>query len=628
MGAAPSAPPRVAAGTRSRGAKKLRQARLERLESCWRALKSPAYISDNFHQLQHRTLYHLRSEERKHRCAPLPGPEVEAKEFQRLFVAAGKLQEARTARDSRQLEKDYWVFDPHSDVSRLKTSAKKLFGQPQDRQISQFKLPLKSAALRMPSRDGLGDAGEDGRLLRFFGESRFFLPSKDHYDGTPESWEYYLKREARFFESLLPVLQKAGYRVITKRDVSYAKIHSFAKHRFNFGWQWLNKGMIDRVGPQCFIEKSTLSDEERQFLEESEVFHGRVLMFARGEGTVSAKGFFYLDKIEAITHRITDMLYYHIIWKHVPTRILRWSDPDVTQWARVYEGKLKTTTIPEVSDRVDLDDQLQYYAFTSFAKLLGRCELREPTFKSVVVLFRRNRPSEEANSTMWRATGPEFNRMNIEIAQYINVPKTDIQLLLPEKTMRQKGVDYLSILSMSGVLGWTIAKAAFQALSFSQVLLLGVASGYLARIIARWRFSQIRYTHTVDSLRARNHMTNGIATLRMILTSAAAQSLKQAMLVYLVLMKERNAGRDTAWWDSAELSYRIAAELETLGSQADGHYMLNVAPEQWQEKVTSENGLAAYQLWSHNTCGTHLGLTPRTPAEALTLINRQWREVM
>eukprot|EP01064_Diplonema_japonicum_P033935 TRINITY_DN6838_c0_g2_i1.p1 TRINITY_DN6838_c0_g2~~TRINITY_DN6838_c0_g2_i1.p1 ORF type:complete len:557 (+),score=52.05 TRINITY_DN6838_c0_g2_i1:206-1672(+) len=479
--------------------------------------------------------------------------------FGEIFTSADKLLDAKSLRSARQLEKDYWNFDPRNSTKTMEWS-------------------------------------------------------------QSETFAYITKREKRFFSALLPLVSQAGYRCVTRKDVAYARVHGFQRYRFKCNWGSLSDSVIDRNIPAL----------SRKY-DEDAAFEGRVAIFVRGEGVVSTSGYFLSDKYEAVVHRFTDSLYYHASL-YAP-RAARLFNPDYDEWMENYLEKQQYGHTNDTV-RIDIDDQLSN-ATTSLRRIFGVWTLREPTFKSVIVLFRRNRPAQTIDpENLWRSGGTNFNRHNIELRQYVDVPKTDLELLLPEKSIRQKPLDYVALTSMTGLLGWTLYKVAHTVLSFTQMTLVGMATTYATRLIARWRSNQVKYTHTIESLRARNHKAAGSGTLRQLEHAAMSQLLKQAMIVYLVLLKEHARGGATHWWDSHALDAAVYNELRNAMKHGvyKGYFnaanVIRPVPGELAVKVTSESDIGGLGLWTYKTEGATLGLRVVKPEDALQAVRKQWMELI
>eukprot|EP01059_Diplonema_ambulator_P000474 TRINITY_DN1039_c0_g2_i1.p1 TRINITY_DN1039_c0_g2~~TRINITY_DN1039_c0_g2_i1.p1 ORF type:complete len:545 (+),score=178.26 TRINITY_DN1039_c0_g2_i1:101-1735(+) len=521
--------------------------------------KVPLYVEGNIHRLRRYAIQEIRKRQYKNLM-----PKGTSMKFGEVFVAADKLLDAKSIRGARQIEKDYFTFDPRN---RDNTAMKQQYTE-------------------------------------------------------SEKFSYVLKKEKRFFKALLPLLSQAGYRSIRYKDVAYARIHGFHRYRFRVNWTWLAGALFDRNVP-------SLSQKH----DEGAIFEGRVAIFARGESVVSTSGYFFSDKYEALTKRFTDSVYYHLT-KRCP-RVACLFYPDHEEWYNNYLEK-KKSAFGSAQDtvRVDIDDQLEYTT-TSVGKIFGVWTLREPTFKNVIVMFRRNRPAQAIdNDNLWRSGGSGFNMYNIEIRQYRDVPKTDIELLLPEKTIRQKPLDHAASMSLFGVLGWTLYKAALTSLSLTQMGMLGVASGYATRLLAKWRSNQLKYTHTIESLRARNQKTTGTGTLRQLEHEAMVQMQKQAMIVYLVLLKEHERGGATHWWDSAALDAAVTNELANAMRQGvyDGYFQpehaIRLVPGELALKVTNDNDIGGLGLWTHKVEGATLGLRAVKPDDALAVLQQQWFDLI
>eukprot|EP01060_Flectonema_neradi_P016492 TRINITY_DN230_c0_g2_i1.p1 TRINITY_DN230_c0_g2~~TRINITY_DN230_c0_g2_i1.p1 ORF type:complete len:549 (+),score=52.95 TRINITY_DN230_c0_g2_i1:1403-3049(+) len=425
-----------------------------------------------------------------------------------------------------------------------------------------------------------------------------------------EAFLYGIKKEDRFMKHFASMLERSGYRLIRKQDVAHARVHSFHRFRFDVRYAWLESALITRIFHHLRMEPDKTPDDLP--------FNGSVLMFVRGDGEISTTGYFYLDKFDSIIHRISDSMYF-VLMKAFPITS-RFLYPDIDDWTAAYKSKLRQSEF--IPDRLDVKDQL-LLSWRSLRTLLGSCTLRERTYKSVVCLYRRKRAAQSLDAnTHWRTGGQGFNDKNIEIQQYSHVPLTDIQVLLPEKTVRQKPMDILGLASMCAVITNMFFKiyTVGSVFTLSQLALFGACSGYMMRLVGKWRFAQIRYTHSAESMRAKNHQSTGAVTLLKVSQGVATQMIKQALLVYYCLLKADLEGVTTTWWDATELDTRIYNTLVEMSPREAENYMYGIMPM----LVTDERDIGGLGLWSWKSSGYALGLHPHPPATAIENLKDKW----
>ena len=504
--------------------------------------------------------------------------------------------------------------------------------------------------------------------------------------------EYYERRERRFFNNFIPIAGRSGFRHVTRQEQECAVFSSFGQHRYYVNTKWLDESVLlqnypnliegfydttipaekqvtylERFGVDVFSKKEEETsvhqlhpnhhlNKKTERADDPILFNG-VGMFVRGEGEVSTSGYFVLEKLEALQSECSSYLYFQ--YNQIFPSLAEFIDPDIDRWEDTYLKRKKLLLS-------DTDDILLHNTNTQllngrqkgmvnflFFNFFRPCALKEETYRDVLVVFRRRRKrtSLETHSE-WRTGGGVFNPRNIEIHHYVDVPKSDINLLVPERVARHKPLDYLTLTSSLCVLGWSLLKCvvAGYSLTLSQIALVVFATGYASRIAARWKANTVRYTSVMDALRDRNHKTTGTGTLQEVLKMAAEQMLLQAMVVYHVLVKHAASGVQTHMWSATHLERNCSKELE-LASNLDvvpddddedivgvstryGHTGSSLPPGELARKATCNDDIGGLGLWTFDEQinGEEgfppLGLRPHTMDVATYAVRERWANLL
>ena len=521
------------------------------------------------------------------------GGSVVTDSFKQLMLTTERFIESRTQGTLRQLEKDYWNFDPRRSVDADRTKMKNLVAS----------------------------------------------------EGVKGTLNYYATREAAFFRHLFHLLHACGFNHISVKDVDDARFKSFGTHRFKVNYHWLSSNMINA---NCICSKlhgklrpDTLSTPES-------VFGNAVSMYVRGRGRVKTEGYFYLEKAEALQGMVSSKIYY--VFLQLFPYLSELLDPDVYGWETAYlERHARLRASKGKLSAIHQDITTQLLGDFSLRHLLGKVTLKEETFKDVVVVFRRRRPRQAIDvHSLWRTGGGVFNPYNIVVRKYKDVPRSDIKVLMPEKRYIHKPADYVTLASSLTVLSYTVMQAVLMgwSWSFPQLCVATAAGGYAYRMAVKLQASAARHTQLMDSLRDRNLTSTGIGALHDLHHDGKAETLKLALLVYYVLIKAADFGRNVnacCAWDGATLEDKVIAEHQCATQwHAEKSGFGNTIERRTRERTFVSSGILAERVTSMDDLGGvglwtfskdpgpngELNLKPELPSTAHYILKDKWAKLI
>ena len=507
--------------------------------------------------------------------------------FQRLMHRIDKYQGVKELGVAKQMHKNYYTFDTQ--------------GQWQHRRVVK-------------------QYDEDGTLIEKVVET-----SQPEQSATQK--KYVLRKEKTFMTGFLGMLGKSGFRHLTKEELWQSHALSFENYRFKVGYEWLDKKFIQRYLP-TYVQG---------YRGTSSPFFGTVGMFVRGEGSVVTRGAHYTERVDLLVSRLSSRVYYWV------TRCLPWLarkiDPDVDGWRRAYDYARPRA----------VDKNLKESSVTSLLRTVydGDTILTEDTFEDVILVFRRKRRRQALDENcLWMTGGNTFNTDNIEIRHYTDVPKKTIGLLLPEKVVLRKPVDFMGLSGSGIVLVYTAVQAVLTGgMSVVELAAMGAAAGYAYRIATKWQMLKVRYTQMMDALRDRNLKTTGTGTLKELHTDANTHYLTQACVVYYVLLKHSEWGTNTdltAVWSSKDLEEKCLEELtratlfhEKLSGVPLWHTndKKNIPFNELGRRAINDAHIGGLGLWSFlpEACRTRteegtraLGLRALSPQVATGMLEKKW----
>ena len=194
-----------------------------------------------------------------------------------------------------------------------------------------------------------------------------------------ESDEQLSDAEVRFLKNFLLVMKAGNFRLLTQEDVRVAEK---SKYLFTLpikiDWDKLDGDLMPR-----FLRQHSPPEQAQSM----PPFADRILVYKRGVGVDAVSGFLFLQKLDTLL----DVLFGGLtrvaccLWPFHRKRLELCNEPSRAErrpCSRIHEDRFV--------QRITLRDTM-----TGLSWPLRRVELREPTFKEVVILFRYKTPPSE-----------------------------------------------------------------------------------------------------------------------------------------------------------------------------------------------------------------------------------------
>lgn len=321
--------------------------------------------------------------------------------------------------------------------------------------------------------------------------------------------------EMRFLANFLQAMQQANFKLLSQRDIDFA---SRDEYLFNLPVQIDWSKLDDKLLSGYFRERQLPARIE---LPE---FAQRILIFRRGVGIDQSHGFHFLPKIDAIVTRVLDGCI-GLFHRGRPQ-----DDP-----ALGHDHSADTPKSIHDSRRVERISPRN--SRLGLRSLFRRTTFQEPTFKELVILFRRAVPEEEN-------TEPD---PTICIKAFRDIPMADLEVVFPEKKISMKPLDLIKLV-ITGAIGLVlfVMKFAFAALLNPVVLLAALATvgGYATKVFFGFKASRDRYQYLVTQSLYHKNLDNDLGVIFYLMDSLESQEFKEAVLAYYCLLTNGESTAD------------------------------------------------------------------------------------
>ncbi|WIA40266.1 hypothetical protein OEZ86_013640 [Tetradesmus obliquus] len=171
--------------------------------------------------------------------------------------------------------------------------------------------------------------------------------------------------------------------------------------------------------------------------------------------------------------------------------------------------------------------------------LLEPVEIVEPTFRQMLVVYRKKPKQERWREAWFKLTGqkvaPVARRLTIQLQVYRDIPLPSWQVVFPDKLLQFRPLDLLrlDLFGLAGV-GAVLAQAKYTSLVLELVTLVSL-SVWGSRLVLGFLRMGDRYKSIVAQLLAERTVAGGEGGLEYLATAAGLQQFKQAALAYVLL---------------------------------------------------------------------------------------------
>ncbi|WIA19985.1 hypothetical protein OEZ85_005859 [Tetradesmus obliquus] len=199
--------------------------------------------------------------------------------------------------------------------------------------------------------------------------------------------------------------------------------------------------------------------------------------------------------------------------------------------------------------------------------LLEPVEIVEPTFRQMLVVYRKKPKQERWREAWFKLTGqkvaPVARRLTIQLQVYRDIPLPSWQVVFPDKLLQFRPLDLLrlDLFGLAGI-GAVLAQAKYTSLVLELVTLVSL-SVWGSRLVLGFLRMGDRYKSIVAQLLAERTVAGGEGGLEYLATAAGLQQFKQAALAYVLLAAADaplNAGQVAA---AAEAVLQQRLQLQT-----------------------------------------------------------------
>lgn len=305
--------------------------------------------------------------------------------------------------------------------------------------------------------------------------------------------------EFQCLQLLLAVLHKSNFKLLSDAEVQVALQGTYLLGvPVKVDMNKLDVGLFSR-----FMAKHPLRDPPK--------FAKEYLIFRRGVGVDSTKGYFIFEKINLLLGALWRVVLWLICVR--PEK----KEPIVQDIRRGKEDKgleFKRVRL----ENLDL----------SFKNIFTQNTIQEPTFERIILIYRPSTRSE--------CPSPLGER-SICLKQFWHLPMADLEIVLPEKmTPGLTPVDWVWFLIT--VLGGLAALLASVHLRFSMTVLGGIAialGSYMVKVYYAWSASMACYAALLQQSVYEKQLDSGRATLLHLCSEMEDQEFKESLVAYYVL---------------------------------------------------------------------------------------------
>jgi len=420
--------------------------------------------------------------------------------------------------------------------------------------------------------------------------------------------------EATFLGNFFKMMEKGNFTPLTQHDYDVADQEDFL---FSLPVKINLDRLDDELLPRYFEKHPELL--ERYFKGTLPEFARRMMIFRRGAGVETYRGFLILQKCDVLVDRYLARLFslpgrmLHLLrGKNVETPARETAEQELPE-----TGNERTVVF---NDRY-VERITPKHVTRSPLSLLARHTVQEPTFVQLVVLFRYATVKPRSK----KRPAPPKDR-SIYIKQFRDIPMADLEVVYPEKRLSMKPVDLIKLGIMAAIgIGVVTVKFILNVAAVGPVFAiaaLATLACYGGKVIVGWRNSRNRYEYLVTHLLYHKNLDNDLGVVFYLMDSLEEQEFKEAVLAYYFLWREgpatmKELDRKCEQFIKDQFDVEVDFEVddaldklvaEKLVTESDGLYhpvslleACEILDEKWDTYFLYNNDKQAREAASHDT---------------------------
>ncbi|WCJ40253.1 hypothetical protein M5689_021183 [Euphorbia peplus] len=319
--------------------------------------------------------------------------------------------------------------------------------------------------------------------------------------------------EEKFLDCLFQVMDKSNFKLTTDSEIDVALS---AQYRLN----------LPIVVNEVKLDTQLFTNYFRKHPQDNlPHFSDKFIIFRRGFGIDQMTAYFIKPKINIIISRI---------WRFFLT---------ITGIRRIFFTK-RAPDFDDNSKKIDIqieeeDNDLYVERIRienmklSFSNLFGKNTIQEPTFQSIIVVYRRASKKKEMEG-------------NIYVKHFRNIPMADMEIALPEK--KNPGLtpmDWVKFLVTALIGLVTVISSLSLPKADIRVIcaILSSVIGYSVKTYLTFQDNLATYQNLITKSVYDKQLDSGRGTLLHLCDDVIQQEVKEVIISFFVLMKQGKASR-------------------------------------------------------------------------------------
>jgi hypothetical protein len=290
--------------------------------------------------------------------------------------------------------------------------------------------------------------------------------------------------EDRLLDGIVGAMEKANYKVLGKREWDMSLADDFSMNLpIDLRWDLHDTEMLTRYLQQ-----------RPDFLQSATPFAKHALVFYRGIGRTQASGLFISRKIDQLLDLALWRPLHAMFTGQRPEKVVSTSEEALSKEAEEKDSDSM------YAERQTLEQSLSTTSDV-IKKFSTKLTIKEPTYKSMVVLYRDAPTKAGADPTVW-------------IKSFRNVPLADLELVFPHKKIYIKTVELIKfwgmvivaiVIAIQKLLEARSGGSDFTGASFMLLTLLGSKAAQMYGSMTRTMqhnkdlMTKLLYEHSLDT---------------------------------------------------------------------------------------------------------------------------------